>query len=157
MHTADQRRAAAAYKRVEATRSAEQGPRRIYCSLCLKVGAMIRNNGLCQAVAFLEAGEVRRPFLEHFAQVVLAEDSPTAELEPALDPEPRPQGSGRPSPRNASPAKSGCAATLADRARTAGLTDYQHLTREALQCAVWFQRYAQSVLKADPADTIQGD
>lgn len=157
MHTADQRRAAAAYQRVEATRSVEPAPRRVYGSLCLKVGAMIRNNGLCQAVAFLEAADARRPFLEHFAQVVLAETSPTAELEPVLDTEPRPQGSGRPSPRNASPAEPDWSRRLAASARTAGLTDYQHLTREALQCAVWFQRYAQSVLKADPADTIQGD
>lgn len=32
------------------------------------------------------------------------------------------------------------------------LGDYQHLTRRTLDAAGWFKRYAQGILKAEPAD-----
>lgn len=46
----------------------------------------------------------------------------------------------------------GSGQTFHEKIVTSALGDYQHLTRRTLDAAGWFKRYAQGILKAEPAD-----
>lgn len=132
MATRDQARAAAAYEKIAAQAQSPEKFKKKYGGLCLKFPAMIQQNGLCQALAFLEAKAAGKEnpqesehalFLRDLAQVVLANGTATG---------------GR----------------LAQLARTEPLGRYQWLTMETRECAVWMKRYAEAVLRVQAGEEV---
>lgn len=121
--TRDQERAQTAYARVDDVRKRAIGGRYAaeYKTQCLHLPALIHQCGLCQALAFLEAKSAGSDGKKHFRQ--LLEDVASI--------------SGL--------AQSG--GELADKARTAGVQEYQRMTNEAMACAQWLKRYAEALLK----------
>jgi CRISPR-associated protein Cmr5 len=101
---------------------------RKYGGLCLKLPAMIQFNGLCQTLGFYEAKGKGEATNEH------------TRLLNDLGGMVRSNHSG---------------AELAERARTAELPEYLHLSREALACSIWLKRYAEAVLRVTPGE--EGD
>ena len=134
MPNREQKRAELAYGKIaEVAERKNEAFQKKYGGVCLKMPAMIQQNGLCQAVAFYQAkaadtsnapdSNERKLYLLHLAQAVL-----------------------------------GGAATrdqLAERTRSGSMGEYQGLTREAMQCAIWFKRYAEAVLRVQPGEDME--
>ena len=93
---------------------------------------LIHRSGLCQAVSFYEANAnsntdeswAFKQFLMGFAECVLL----------------------------TRPASARTVLELAIASRNATFSDYQWLSRDALQCATWFKRYADALLPRDDED-----
>ncbi|MCC6343671.1 MAG: type III-B CRISPR module-associated protein Cmr5 [Bryobacterales bacterium] len=91
-----------------------------YGSNCRRLASLIHQCGLCQTVAFMQSKAAREPafhkLLSDFASVLLPEGQ-------------HPHAN-----------------TLATQTRTIPFSSYQWLSRDALQCATWFKRYAEALL-----------
>ena len=117
----EQQRAQKAY---EAVQSVSGHPWKVkFGGLCIRLPALIQTNGLCLALAFLEAkGRTGGP-----------ESSKKPEYEQLLK-------------KLAEAMDLGDAAALTKRARAAAAGDYLRLTEEAMHCAVYFKRYSEAIL-----------
>jgi CRISPR-associated protein Cmr5 len=122
----DQTRAATAYDHIKNFESADKERNDRYGTLALKLPALIRSAGLCQALHFIHSrvkGEAEKPemhLLGHLATQLKRVDSTI-----------------------------GDANTLCDRARRANMREYLHLTREAIATAQWYARLSKSILGVD--------
>lgn len=136
MPNRDQKRAQDSFQSIGQVHDTKQEPfHKKYGGLCLKFPAMIQQNGLCQAVAFLEAkgaddnaasdSNEHKLYLRDLARIVLCRENAAG-------------------------------SDLAGEARTATLNSYQRLTRETLHCAVWMKRYAEAVLRVKPGEEVAG-
>ena len=98
--------------------------RKYYGGMAQKLPILVRNAGLAQALAFVDAkasGVREKPYkalLENLAQVV---------------------GEGN-------------AEQYLRKSRDAELPEYMDLTRKTLLALTWFKRFSQSILKVDPTD-----
>jgi len=124
--TLEQKRAQHAYQCIERAKSREKPDD--YGRVCVRLPALIRNNGLCQAVAFLEAkaGSGKQHFkavLDDLARMI--------------------GGFGNNEPGE----------KLAQKAREAPVGEYQRLMTEAIACANWLKRYAEAILKVSREET----
>lgn len=131
----DQKRAAQAYKDVSKVAKEKENDKEYqkrYGVMALKLTALIRSAGLCQAVHFV-ASRNKDPYnelLKHLA----------AQLK-----------------RVNSSIKEGDKDSLPDVIRKAELNEYLLLTREALAVVNWYGRLARSELKVDPTDETGDD
>lgn len=128
--TLEQVRAAKAFEDVEAFgKKYDKGTpeRKTYGSLALKLPALVRTAGLCQALHFLDSRnkETAKTLLLHLAGQL-------QRLDAAIDP------------------KSGD--SLLKRVRQAELSDYLRLSRETIAVANWYSRLTRSILKVEPTD-----
>ena len=124
MNTRDQLRAQGAFVRVTKIAGGQDSKLRDdYNSLCRKLPSLLQQCGLCQTVAFLQAKGAKGAHARVLADLA----------EVVLD-----------STQNAD-------TTLAQKARSAELREYQWLTRNTLQCSNWFKRYAEALL-GEPAE-----
>ena len=126
MQTKEQIRAKTIFVFIE---DAEKSPRKeAYGRLCLRLPFLIRANGLCQTLAFLEskASEKKTEFKQLIADLAKV-------------------SCGKPGNEYGS------------LARSADSQDYLQMTREALACAQWFKRYAEGVLKVNVVDAANSD
>lgn len=130
MKTREQQRAHDAFAKIDDRKNDSQKARESYGRVCVHLPEMIHRNGLCQTVAFLEAKGADAQRKPWFGQAL-------ADLENLLKFAP-PKG-------------------LAAKVRTAEMAEYQRLTHEALACAQWLKRYAEAVLKVDPAQKVGDD
>ncbi len=134
MQNRDQLRAQAAFAAVSRVQSANPARRKKFSTRCRQMPALIHRAGLCQALAFYQANSANaheqnpkddqwafREFLQGFAQTVLLSRPPN---ERTLD-------------------------QLAIDSRNAPFVQYQWLSRDALQCATWFKRYAEALLNEE--------
>ncbi len=115
LHTADQKRAQAAFARVNAVASKSEAFKKKYSTQCRRLPQLIQRCGLCQTVAFLQSKKTEEAIghaLDDFARVTAEND----------------------------------ADTFARQCRESHLSEYQRLTRHALQCAAWMKRYAEALL-----------
>lgn len=130
----DQTRAATAYGHIKDFASANEERNRRYGTLALKLPALIRTAGLCQALHFIHSrakGEAEKPemhLLGHLAAQLHRVDNTI-----------------------------GDANTLCDRARKANMREYLHLTREALATAQWYARLSKSILGVDETSDLEDD
>jgi CRISPR-associated protein Cmr5 len=131
MQNRDQLRAQAAFAAVSAVARASADRRKKYSTRCRQMPALIHRSGLCQAIAFYQASSAPaqqqdpkpeawafREFLQGFSQAVLLSRQPN---ERTID-------------------------HLATISRNAAFAEYQWLSRDALQSATWFKRYAEALL-----------
>ena len=114
--TRQQERARGAYHRVFVAQ--ERDWKEKYGRMCRRLPFLILECGLCQTLAFLQS-KVKRGEKTEFGQV-LNDLSAVAGNEQ--------DGS-----------------KYAEKARNVGVTEYQRMTREALECAQWFKRYAEAL------------
>lgn len=127
MPTREQQRAALAYETIAAMDALAAEFKTKYGSLCLKMPAMLQQNGLCQAISFYEAKaggaspetDERARYLRDLSRLALVANAADSSV-------------------------------LASRARNDELDAYLQLSREVMQCAVWLKRYAEAVLKVKP-------
>lgn len=120
----EQTRAAMAYRHVSGLSLSEPEKKR-YGTMALKLTALIRSAGLCQATHFI-ASRNKKPYkelLNHLGEQL-----------------------------NRVNATISAEQSLLKGVRCAGLQEYLHLTREALAVATWYARLAQSELKVLPTD-----
>lgn len=125
----EQRRAAMAYEHVRALPTNDDFRKR-YGVMALKLTALIRSAGLCQAVHFI-ASRGKEPYdqlLKHMAAQLTRVNSGITNHE-----------------------------TLRAKIREAHMQEYLHLTREALATANWYARLAQSELKVELTDDTGDD
>lgn len=120
--TQEQIRAAQAYRHVTAL---HHDHRKLYGTLALKLPALLRTSGLCQAVHFLKSRnkDAANSLLENLGEQL-----------GRIDPEIRGMDS------------------LCKRAREAEFANYLWLSREAFAVATWYARLAKSELKVEPGD-----
>jgi CRISPR-associated protein Cmr5 len=126
MATLDQDRAIRAHKHV--SKYTPKSPEaKEYATFVHKLPSLIASAGLCQSLHFIHSRgkDEGNALLAHLAEQLRRVDSGIAE---------------------------GNAASLLEKVRTAELGTYLHLTREALQCAAWYRRMVQGVLKVEMAD-----
>ncbi len=124
MQTKEQIRAKTIHALIE--QAEKQTYKAAYGRLCLRLPFLIRANGLCQTLAFLEAKQTEKK--PEFGQLI-------ADLAKAA---------------------AGKAGTeYCGLARTAQTGEYLQMTREALACGQWFKRYAEAVLKVDPTEDVE--
>jgi CRISPR-associated protein Cmr5 len=109
-----------------------------YGRQCLRLPALILQCGLCQTVAFFEA-KAQDGSEENSNQARRYFSALLDDLAEALGFTPFKHGTPQ---RTDSPRSQ-----LIEKARMAGLTEYQKLNRDALQCANYFKRYAEAILK----------
>ncbi len=119
----DQQRAQAAFERVMAVST--EAWRTDYGRQCLHLPALIHQCGLCQAMAFLQAkgSDGGKPW---FTRLLRDFGQVT---QPGMSPE-----------------------EFTETVRKIGVQAYQRTSREALQCAQYFKRYAEAILKVKPGD-----
>ena len=137
--TLEQTRARTAYKHVR--RVAEKGPkyRDDYGGMALKLPALVRTAGLCQALHFVLSRNKRTQEQprekEQRAHDQLLDDlgEQLKRVDPAIT-------NGE---------------TLCKRAREAELLLYLQLTREAVATLQWYARLARSELNLDPAQVLE--
>ena len=120
--TLEQQRAALAYRHVSVVKESAEKERKTYGSMALKLPVLIRTAGLCQALHFVRSRkkEALDTLLQHLAEQLGRVDS-------AID------GTDG----------------LLSKVRTADLSQYLWLSREALAAVEWYARLAQSELKID--------
>jgi len=131
MPTREQQRAGRAYETIEAVSELGTDFKTKYGSICLKMPAMIQQNGLCQAISFYEAkaagaspeNNERARYLRDLSRLALGGNDPDSNA-------------------------------LGEMARTDELDTYLLLSRDVMQCAVWLKRYAEAVLKMKPGTEI---
>jgi CRISPR-associated protein Cmr5 len=122
----DQQRARTAFAEVSAVADKEKDPfKKSYSTRCRKMPSIIHRSGLCQAIAFYQAkskdkkdGTVFQKYLEGLARAVLT------------------------NPKANSPSD------LARLSREAEFGEYHWLSRDAMQCAIWYKRYAEALIGA---------
>lgn len=125
MKTREQERMALALAKIsEIKNNKELAPG--YSNACLAFAPLVRAAGLCQAVAFLHSRDTNKGAYQRYL----------ADLEEHL--------------RQAGLLPAGT--RLIDQAPSVDVTGYMLLTREALACALWHKRFAQSELDADAAE-----
>lgn len=127
--TLEQERAANAFRDITSLKLDDKQKKR-YGVMAIKLTALIRTAGLCQAVHFIKS-----------------RNNPTYDLllgHVALQLQRRNE--------NITNAKSLC-----EEVRGADVQQYLHLTREALAVANWYGRLAQSELKVKPTDEVEED
>ena len=134
MPNREQTRAEIAFKKItEVAEWQKEAFQKKYGGVCLKMPAMIQQSGLCQAVAFYQAKA---------ADTSNAPDSNERKLylghfaEAVL---------GERATRD----------QLGEQTRSCSMGEYQRLTREATQCAIWFKRYAEAVLRVQPGEDME--
>ena len=121
MPTKEQTRAKQIYALIV---QAEQLPNKAaYGRLCLRLPFLIRANGLCQTLAFLESKTKNEK--PEFGQLII-DLAKVASGKTGIE--------------------------YCGSARSAPTDVYMLMTREALACAQWFKRYAEAVLKIDPTE-----
>ncbi len=118
--TRDPARAHLAYNKISAV---HEDIRKEYGGNCLRLPAMIHQNGLCQTLAFLEAKSAKNPVFGRLLND-LAAVSGLAQT----------------------------GAEFAAATRSADLATYQRYTRDALASATYLKRYAEAVLRVEDAD-----
>lgn len=106
-----------------------------YGRQCLHLPAMIHQCGICQTLAFLESKAKTK---EEKQEQVNCYSALLDDLAEALE---------IPGPNRRQ--------ALIKKALTAQLASYQQLTREALQCANFFKRYAEAILKVELGDDVR--
>jgi CRISPR-associated protein Cmr5 len=133
--TLEQRRAAKAFEDVTALGALypkDTAERTSYGSMALKLPALVRTAGLCQALHFLDSRNTKpaKALLRHLAGQLHRID---AAIDDAED------------------------SNLLDRVRQAELSDYLRLSRETIAVANWYSRLTRSVLNVDPTADAGGD
>ena len=125
MATLDQRRAQAAYADVMAVQAMGNEAQRKYGSMVHALPALLRRAGLSQSLHFVKSrnNEFQRLILDHLAGQLRQVDG-------AIN--------GRDS--------------LLRKAREADLPLYARLSREALACITWYQRFVQGELDVRPGE-----
>jgi CRISPR-associated protein Cmr5 len=128
--TLEQKRAAKAFEDVNALAGRyvkDSAERKSYGSLALKLPALVRTAGLCQALHFLDSrgNDTSKALLLHLAGQL-------ARIDDAIE------GTSETS--------------LLDRVRKAELADYLRLSRETISVANWYSRLTRSILKVEPTD-----
>ena len=119
--TRQQQRAQAAFRKISAVKS--QRWKVEYGRQCMHLPTLIHQCGLCQALAFLEAkgaDEKKKPWFNALLND-LADVTGIAANSKALT----------------------------EATRRADVLRYQQMSREALACAQWLQRYAEAILKIE--------
>lgn len=128
--TLEQKRAAKAFEdvtKVEKEHGDGTPGRKSYGTFALKLPALLKSAGLCQAVHFLDS----RPESKPMAKALLGHLAGQLErVNPAIQ--------GTPS--------------MLDQIRKADLGSYLRLSREAVAIANWYSRLARSVLKVQPGE-----
>ena len=133
----DQTRASAAYQDVssiERDTKLKDRDKKSYGTLALKLPALIRTAGLCQALHFIHArakGDASKPemhLLSHLATQLHRVDSTIPERD---------------------------ANKLCHRTREANMREYLHLTREAIATAQWYARLSKSILRVDETSDLE--
>lgn len=124
MSTRDQQRARMAYESVTQVEEKKDWTAG-FGRQCLRLPSLIHECGLCQTVAFLEAKA--KGNTETYYYQVLSALVRTSNLDDSV-PE------------------------FAGRVRSAGMKEYQWMTRESMICAQWLKRYAEAILKVDPME-----
>jgi CRISPR-associated protein Cmr5 len=124
MNTRDQKRAQAAFERVNEVNTKEGSEfKKKYSTQCRRLPQLIQQCGLCQTVAFYQSKPkeaAMQQALKDFAKVVYQEMNQDQAAE-----------------------------QLAKKARTAEVREYQWLSRHSLQCATWMKRYAEALLPTE--------
>ncbi len=127
--TRNQERAQVAYRRIQVIHDQNEDLQKEYRRRCVELPALIRKNGLCQALAFYEvkgkAGDESKQESKSdksfaFRQVL----NDLAEITKIAD----------------------NGAALASKVRDEDVVRYQWMTREALVRAEWMKRYAEAIL-----------
>lgn len=150
--TLEQQRAARAFSDVQAVaaKHAENSSgRKRYGSLALKLPALVRTAGLCQALHFLQSrndGGAARTLLVHLAGQLKRVDPKIAGVEVVEDGAEGGTAEGR------EQAVLQVIDRLLHRIRCAELRDYLRLSREAVAVGNWYSRLTRSVLKVEPGD-----
>ncbi|HEY0556752.1 MAG TPA: type III-B CRISPR module-associated protein Cmr5 [Thermoanaerobaculia bacterium] len=113
--TLEQKRASMAFDHLRLV--TDERERKVYGGMALKLPALIRNAGLCQALHFVKSR--RKPplnaLLDHLSRQLARVDAGIADM-----------------------------TSLCDRARGADVSGYVWLTREALASVTWYGRLARS-------------
>jgi len=160
MRTRSQKRALEAYTRVRNRASKwplenpnEQRPeRKAYGSLAHRLPALIRTSGLASALVFIETRdgkEGHKAFVEDFKEALAALAKEVGVSAPKNQNIPIPN-------QTAARLKSGASTgDVTQLVLELDLTSYQLLTLEALALAMWFKRFAQSVLGVSPTEESQ--
>lgn len=130
--TRNQQRAQAAYDRIKGAEDRKEKWRDDYGRQCMRLPSLIQQCGLCQTVAFFEAKGASKDAKEKSAAKIAFE----AVLNDLSDI----MGQG-PNGKK-----------LGEKIRSAPVIEYQFLTREALACAEWMQRYSEAILKISRTD-----
>lgn len=117
--TLEQQRAALAYQHVQAVPHDDAKARDLYGSMAQKLPVLIRTAGLCQAVHFVRSRNkpILGRLLDHMAEQLTRVDQAITDGE-----------------------------SLCKQVRSAALSHYLWLTREALASAEWYARLSQSEL-----------
>lgn len=124
--TLEQTRASLAYTHVSAVHANEgEEFRKRYGVMALKLTALIRSAGLCQAIHFI-ASRDKKPYNRLLGDLATQLNRVNSAIKDD--------------------------ATLLTRIRKADLGEYVHLTREALAVANWYARLAQSELNVKLTD-----
>jgi len=130
--TLEQQRASMAFDHLKAV--TEKKDQKVYGAMALKLPALIRSAGLCQALHFVKSRrkDPLNALLNHLGQQLTRVDSKIKDM-----------------------------STLCDEARGAEVAGYVWLTREALASVTWYGRLARSewgILPSDdPGDDSSGD
>jgi len=154
--TLEQRRAARAFTDVQAVAAAHaEGTvgRQRYGSLALKLPALVRTAGLCQALHFLQArkdGGAARTLLLHLTGQLERVDPAITGVETLL----AATNDGAPQGSELSEV---AVDSLLRRTREAALPDYLRLSRETVAVGNWYSRLTRSVLKVEPGEDPQDD
>ena len=126
MSSRDRDRAKEAYRHVEAVaaKKDDEAFKKKYATFVHKLPALLNSAGLCQSLHFIQSRNEKAgvELLSHLAAQLHRVDQKIKE------------------PKD-----------LLDAARTADLSMYLFLTREAMACAAWYRRMVQGVLKIDDA------
>ena len=122
--TLEQQRAALAYQHVQTVPHGDEKTRDTYGSMAQKLPVLIRTAGLCQAVHFVRSRkkDILNTLLDHVAAQLTRVDAAIINGE-----------------------------SLCRQVRSADLSQYLWLTREALASAEWYARLSQSELGVDRA------
>ncbi len=129
MRTRSQRDAEAIFPQVQEAIGLDKPAKVRYGGWCHRFPVLVLRAGLAQAAAFLEAKANGNGSAAEGDRRFLAHMGATLGAE------------GR----------------LARTAREADLADYRHLTRRCLEAAVWYKRYAESLLGLSAADMDRED
>lgn len=125
MQTRDQRYAEKIFEQVSQLLQRPKPEQKQYGSMAHKLPVLIRTAGLAQSLAFVAASK-KAPHQQLLTDLAQAIAHQTGEQQIATQ--------------------------LLDKSRTAPLSDYMRLTREALSALLWYKRFAQSVLDVEPGD-----
>lgn len=123
--TRDQTRASAAFAHVT---SVSDPVRKEYASLCMKAPVLLKTAGLIQFLEFVarDNDASNELFLQHLALQLSRVDTSITSSD-----------------------------MLRTTARSALLPKYMHLTRELSATLLWYRRFAQSELGAEPTDEVR--